>query len=48
MLVSMSSIKIMYSFTLSVMYVQEDRTATGVRKVVRRTRKRLMPSMPRW
>ncbi len=47
MLISRSSMKTMYSFTLSVMAVQEDRMAMGLRRVVSSTRKRLMPSTPR-
>jgi hypothetical protein len=38
----------MYGFTLWVIDFQEESMASGVRKVVRITRKRLMPSIPRW
>jgi hypothetical protein len=40
------SMKIRYSFTLFWMYVQEERMIIGIKKVVRRIRKRLIPSTP--
>jgi hypothetical protein len=36
------------SLARSSMACHADSSATGVRNVVRRTRRRLMPSMPRW
>ena len=38
----------MYPFTRSVTADQVDRMASADRKVVRRTRSRLMPSIPIW
>ena len=40
--------KIRYSLTRFPIYVQDERTAMGIRKVVSRTSQRLMPSTPRW
>ena len=44
--VSSMSMKMRYSFILSLIEVQEDIIAMGKRKTVRITRRRLIPSIP--
>ena len=48
MAVSITRIERKKPFTFSWIDCQEQRMARGVRNVVSRTRKRLMPSTPRW
>jgi len=48
MAVSITSSAMKKPFTFSWIELHEHRMASGVRKVVSRTRNKLMPSTPRW